>query len=570
MFPNQNGGLSRRSGDQPTTTAHASSSSFYRHWDFWVVFLSSSLAFHAALLGTSPGWHLLLTDMPAILGRDEIPTLNWAFPTLLFAQAFSNVFFGRLSDYVGRRWIFIAGNLVAFVGFLSCSRVSHGYSISGLHVLIGIGTGIQVMGPFLALAELVPVYLRFAFTGGCVALLAPYQAMYPAIAEALAQKTSESWRWCYSINAIFSFVAFVGFAIAYHPKPLSQFDAPIRTRNWISLILIASSTCLGYFAMWGDRLWGWESARVIAPIVVSGLFLLATPVYEALYGGKGAAVPGYLFRSWATVSLVLSGALCVVFQWFFPLADVLIFQAIHGRTGMSLAWDTSTFTSGTVAGSIIATVALARPRRIKWHLVGGTVVSMVFLSALAAARPERYRMDQAFNTLIGIGVGYVLVTAYTAAPMTAKPRDMGCVVGTMAAVRTLVGCILWAVLYAIYLPKLDRDLTSTLTNSNSASGLPPETIPALVQAVDAAQATGDPSGLLQVPGVTLKVLMDLQLALVDAATSAFHLLIYIAFIYAALIVGLAFASPNVDRYLSSEILAYNGARRVRPADASRG
>ncbi|KAL4910499.1 fungal trichothecene efflux pump [Aspergillus multicolor] len=551
MSTKQDADIPRRSDDQAATTAHlpSTSSGFYRNWDFWVIFLSSSLGFHAALLGTSPGWHLLLTDMPATLGKDKVPTLNWAFPTLLFAQAFSNIFFGRLSDYIGRRWIFVAGNLVAFVGFLSCSRVSHGHSISGLHVLIGLGTGIQVLGPFLALAELVPVYLRFAVTGGCVALLAPYQAVYPVIAEALTQRTAESWRWCYSINAIFSFVAFVGFAVAYNPKPLRQFDAPIRTRNWISLILIASSTCLEYFAVWGDRLWAWDSARVIAPIVVSGSFLLATPVYEALYGGDGAAIPGYLFRSWVTVSLVLSGALCVVFQ------------AIHGRTGMGLAWNTSTFTTGTVAGSIIATAALFRPRRIKWHVVGGAVVSMVFLSALAAARPERYRMDQAFNTLIGIGVGYVLVTAYTAAPMTAKHRDMGCVVGTMAAVRTLVGCILWAVLYAIYLPKLHNDLVS-----NMAGALPPESIPALVEAIDAAQATGDPSGLLQVPGVTLKILMHLQLALVGAATSAFHLLICISFVYAALILGIAFASPNVDKYLSSEILAHNRIRGSSHAD----
>jgi hypothetical protein len=47
--------------------------------------------------------------------------------------------------------------------------------------LIGIGTGIQFMGPFLAVPELVPVRYRFAIVGLSMSLFAPLLAMAPAI-----------------------------------------------------------------------------------------------------------------------------------------------------------------------------------------------------------------------------------------------------------------------------------------------------------------------------------------------------------------------------------------------------
>lgn len=56
----------------------------------------------------------------------------WIYPNLIFAQIISSLFFGRLSDYVGRRWIFLFGNLVSFVSFLATSRVEQGATIAGL------------------------------------------------------------------------------------------------------------------------------------------------------------------------------------------------------------------------------------------------------------------------------------------------------------------------------------------------------------------------------------------------------------------------------------------------------
>lgn len=111
------------------------------------------------------------------------PAMNWAWPTILFTQTISTVLFGRMSDLIGRRYIFLFGNLVAFVGFLAGGRVKEPATATGLSALIGIGTSVQILAPFLNLAELVPIRHRFVVSGACMSCFAPLLAMSPAIGE---------------------------------------------------------------------------------------------------------------------------------------------------------------------------------------------------------------------------------------------------------------------------------------------------------------------------------------------------------------------------------------------------
>lgn len=109
--------------------------------------------------------------------------MTWAWPTILFAQTISTVLFCRMSDLIGRRYIFLFGNLVAFVGFLATGRVKEPATPTGLSALIGIGPGIQILASFLNLTELVPIRHRFVVSGACMSCFAPLLAMRPAIGE---------------------------------------------------------------------------------------------------------------------------------------------------------------------------------------------------------------------------------------------------------------------------------------------------------------------------------------------------------------------------------------------------
>ncbi|KAF5004109.1 hypothetical protein FDECE_9382 [Fusarium decemcellulare] len=506
----------------------------YGSVQFIVTFLSISFGFYAAFLGTSPTWNMLTSNVPLALAPST--TIAWAYPTLLFSQALSAILLGRISDFVGRRWVFVLGNLIAFVGFLATGRVSNARSIVGLAVLIGIGTGIQIIGPFLALAELVPVRHRYAVVGASLSLLAPLFAMNPAIAEALYQNTSDSWRWPYSINAILSFVATVGLTVSYHPPTHRQLhDDPeaehLKSKDWKGLITLAISfSLLTYFLLWGATIYAWDTPKMIALVTVFGFVVVAFFVYV----------------------------------WFIPSAIPVLFKGILSESGMKQGWDTSCWSAGLVAGFILASLACMRPKFVKWHLVAGIAVAMVFLSALTATTSSRAQMAKAFLTLSGIGQGYSLLVSGVTASLVVHRRDIGIVAGILAAFRNLFFAILQAVFMSIFQPRLQNKLVKFVSEAVLKAGLPQTSLPALFEALAAAQATGDPSALLQVPGITPALIQTTMLEVVRATTNAWKFIFSIANIYFIGTLIIAVLAANTDRFLSLDIWAYLGNPKFKP------
>ena len=92
----------------------------------------SGVQLRELLLGLNPTKFVPEAYYAVPYGIGQVKQGLWTYPTLLFAQILSSVLFGRLSDYVGRRWIFLFGNLVSFVAFLGTARVKEGASIAGL------------------------------------------------------------------------------------------------------------------------------------------------------------------------------------------------------------------------------------------------------------------------------------------------------------------------------------------------------------------------------------------------------------------------------------------------------
>ena len=69
-------------------------------------------------------------EFPA--GIQDLRTALWIYPTIIFTQTLSSVFFGRLTDYIGRRWIFLFGNAVSIAAFIAAGRSKDGSTMTGL------------------------------------------------------------------------------------------------------------------------------------------------------------------------------------------------------------------------------------------------------------------------------------------------------------------------------------------------------------------------------------------------------------------------------------------------------
>ncbi|KAH8879174.1 MFS general substrate transporter [Thozetella sp. PMI_491] len=513
----------------------------YWDWQFLGVFLSIAFGFYAAFLGTLPSWNQITTSSGYVqtdLGPAEVGSLNWAWPNLLFSQTLSSILFGRLSDFIGRRWIFVCGNIVSAVGFIACGRSSDGRTISGLNVLIGVGSGIQIMGPFLALAELVPVKHRFAVVGICISLFTPVIAMAPAIAGALSLHTTDSWRWCYSINAILSLVSAVGLFALYHPPTYKQFHEHLAANeeptklDWIGLIVMSTSS--GFFAyllVIGRTIWDWQSPQMIVLVTAAGLAMVLYMTYQYYWGTDHEALPAYLLRNWPTLATILHAAAASLILWFMPFASVLLYQSIFTEMGMKASWYNSLFTAGLNGGFLLASFLSFRPKNLKWHQVASTAIFATFLACLSTAKPGKLVFTNTCAALLGIGSGYSILISYIAVPLTGRHRDIGLLAGLVSGYRTLCFSLFYALFASIFFPRVQDRMQQFVSSAAVQGGLPLTSLPALFGALDNYLDTQDPSGLLTVPGISTQILLGVFDAVIQAFVNAWRFVVLLATSY---------------------------------------
>ncbi|KAJ0415789.1 fungal trichothecene efflux pump [Aspergillus carlsbadensis] len=497
-------------------------------------------------------WH---TD--AGIGADS--TFLWTFPTLMFCQSASAILFGRISDFVGRRWIFIAGNLLSFIGFLSCGRADDAATITGLSALIGIGTGIQYMGPFLAIPQLLPVRYRFAIVGLSMSLFAPLLAMTPAIVQALVLNTDDGWRWCYLINALFSIAATILLLVCYRPPTCARVresDPPehrLDGKEWVRTLVFAFATALAtYGLLWGDTVFVWRSPGVITLITVSGLVLL---IYAGIQGASTESGHGRLFRNIPAMIQITIASQSSLILYFMPPTVELVLQIIIGETGMKAAWNQTSYYAGLTGGFVLATILLIKPKFVKWHLAASVTLAMVFLSAQASINSERKTELLAFSSLVGIGQGYAMVVSHVSAPMTADKLDMGLVAGILVAFRNLNYSVLNAILFAIFTPRFTSKLEPLVTEAAVEAGLQPSSLPILFETIEGIISSGDVTALFSVPGIGIQVMLAVQEAVVVAGTDAFRFILLLANLYAIPLALIALCAHNLDGYLTGDIWA---------------
>lgn len=109
--------------------------------------------------------------------------------------------------------------------------------------------------------------------------------------------------------------------------------------------------------------------------------------------------------------------------WFAPIAQLLVFLTVTPQFGMHGAWENVStaaailkksgqlthvqlWAAGLVGGFLFASVALARPKYLKWHVALGATFGMVFLAALRALEhTHQYRLSMAFFSSRAWGMG---------------------------------------------------------------------------------------------------------------------------------------------------------------------
>ncbi|KAH7095660.1 major facilitator superfamily domain-containing protein [Paraphoma chrysanthemicola] len=264
----------------------------------------------------------------------------------------------------------------------------------------------------------------------------------------------------------------------------------LRIIDWPGMTMfILGIGCFILAIQWGGTSYAWNSAAVVAPLVVGGVLSIAFFLYEYLLGpGRFAArlfskqipmIPSTLFRKKDTSLLMIinfSAGISLVSAFYFIS---YYWQLAEGYSSSQAGVQLLYYTPGLGVGVYSAMFLCNRwPRQTFFPLMWGSIVEGVGLALLTYSVSIRNQtMVKVFLAVSGAGTGlrFMPVVLHAAGVWSTRIPSMQSLLSFMLPLGETIGI---SMMGAVFSNKLDTYLFS-IARSNPELGLPSSGPPSL-------------------------------------------------------------------------------------------
>ncbi|KAM4054579.1 major facilitator superfamily protein [Hirsutella rhossiliensis] len=399
--------------------------------------------------------------------------VSWIASGYFITSTVGQLLYGRLSDIWSRKLILLVGLAIFFFGSLASSLSQSVLQLTVFRAFTGIGGGGLMTVAQLIVSDVVPLRERGKYQGILGAVVAIANGIGPVIGGALSSQSAESWRWIFRLNLPLT-VLTTGCAVFFMPLKKVQGDWKMKLKavDFVGIFLaFAGMTVVILGLTWGGREYDWNSAHVIATLVVGSVVSVAFVVWQ-WKGPKYPLVPLHIFKSkivnGACLTMAINGWNFVMQVYYVPTFYQLVYGYSATKSGALLLPITIVQTvSSTLSGLIVHWVG-----RYRECILFGWVCWAVGLG-LMSTLDESTGIDKqiGYSILIGIGVGNTLQPALIATQAGVERRDMAVVTSFRNFVRNLGSTLGLAVSGAILNNILASDLSSLALDQASTKTL---------------------------------------------------------------------------------------------------
>ena len=426
---------------------------------------------------------IVSTAMPTIIGSlHGVSLMNWVFSIYLLMTAVSTPIYGKLSDLIGRKPVFLFGLGLFVVGSVLCSMSNSMFTLILARVVQGLGSGAIQPLTFTMIADIYPLEKRAKILGlngsawGVAAVIAPLLGGF--IVEKL------SWHWVFLINLPVGIITMILIWIFFTEKRERVGKVKIDYIGTVLLVMVLLPLMLALQYI------GTTSPLLpIGLVVVSILSVLIFIKVERKVDDP--ILPLHLFKNKTfviqnTIALLICGFL-IGFEAYLPtwMQGVLGLSPSMGGfavTPSSVVWILGSFW----AGHLLKKYA---PNRIIY-------ISLVFLAIANAAllfanvnTPFVYFLCLA--AVAGLGFGLTITTTTVTAQTVVPPENVGVATSFNTLLRT-IGQSMMVSVYGIVLntalangaahdKKITVDMMNKLIDPQTASQLPTSLLPKMRQ-----------------------------------------------------------------------------------------
>ena len=432
---------------------------------------ASSTGFHnltrPQLVGTLVGLLLTLllaaldqtivgTAMPRIIaqlnGFDRYP---WVTTAYLLTSTIAVPIFAKLSDIYGRKWFFLAGNILFVLASALCGAAGQipWLPLDGMAQLIvfrglqGVGAGVIVGLLFTIIGDMFAPAERARFQGLFAAVWGMASIFGPTLGGWITDQFS--WRWTFYVNLPIGIFAA---AVIFFEFPYFRPHGIRRRIDWWGVVtLIACLVPLLLALTWATD-YGWASQRVL------GLLFLAAVMSAAFLFAETQA-PEPILPLWLFRDPVIAVSAMAIFVVGVGMFGVILYVPLfmQGVLGVSATHSGSLLTPlllAAVVSSVASGQIMAKTGRYRYLAISGAVLAAVGMYLLAAMDGNTTETEVVRNMVIaGLGMGIMQPIYTLVVQNVAPPQHLGAATASTQFFRS-IGSTVGVALFGSVLLKL--------------------------------------------------------------------------------------------------------------------
>lgn len=351
--------------------------------------------FLAAIEGTVTG-----PAGPAIVGEFQgIQWLSWIFTAYLLAMAVTTPIFGKLSDLIGRKPVFVGGAAVFLLGSLLCGISQSMEQLILFRGIQGMGAGALIPMTFTIIGDIYSIKERAKTQGllssvwGISSLIGPLLGGY--VVDYL------SWRWVFVFNLPFGLLSIL-FIIRYLKEEKVRRKTKIDVAGVLLFAAGVGALLFGLTA--GGQNLAWTSPLLLG-ILGAAVLLLAVFLFVERRAPE-PMLPLSLFSirniAVSTGANLLVSTLIIGLSTYVPLWVQGVFGESAALSGLLLAPMSVGWTLGSIAGGRM--ILRAGSRRTGMLGLALIAVGAVGLTLMTADSSQQLLL--CLMLFCGVGFGY--------------------------------------------------------------------------------------------------------------------------------------------------------------------
>lgn len=383
----------------------------------------------------------------ADLGRFDLSA--WIFVSYQLTQAVSTNLWGKLSDLLGRKWLYQLSIVVFMIGSVVCGMSTSMHMLIAGRAIQGIGSGglftlgMVIMGDVLSPRERGRYVGYMAGTYGIATVLGPF------VGGAVVDHAS--WRWV--------FFMMLPFGVASIVLAHLNLNLPFHRREHVidyagSLLMVVWVTALVLYGELGGRE-GFGTPKMLAVLLV-GLAALGAFVRVEQRAAE-PVLPIRLFRdrtfTLTSASMFLNGIMTMVISIMAPLFLQIVTGVNATRSGVL----SMPMVLGMLVASIFTGTMMSRTGRYRIYPILGSGLMVAAAGLLATMGTDTAKALPAFYMfLAGAGANGASQVLIVAVQNNVRHADLGIATSATSFFRSL-GSVAGSALYsALLLSRLDH------------------------------------------------------------------------------------------------------------------